>query len=97
MKKSDQTPMERKADFDKRAYSIAEAAKYACRGYGTIRNWILSGQLPCEELPSGRGEGSHIFRLIRKVDLDAFLDKHYNYKDDTDDPCKTNRPPLVLE
>ena len=95
--KKNQKQMEIKPDFNKRAFSISETAAYACRGYGTVRNWILSGLLPCEELPPGRGKGSHIFRLIRKTDLDAFLAKHYNYKDDTDDPCKTNRPPLVLE
>ena len=59
---------------DKRAFTITEAAEYACVSRGTLRNWVVSGLLPYEELPS-RGDGSHKFRLIRKLDLDDFLNK----------------------
>lgn len=61
----------------KRAFTISEAAEYACVSRGTLHNWIVSGLLPFEVLPS-RGEGSHKFRLIRKLDLDDFLDKSYH-------------------
>jgi len=59
----------------KRAFSMSEAAEYACVSRGTVHTWVVSGMLPCENLPS-RGDGSHKFRRIRKSDLDAFLDKH---------------------
>lgn len=61
----------------KRALNIAEAALYACVSRGTLNNWLVSGILPFEELP-GRGDGSHRFRLIRKADLDAFLECCYH-------------------
>ena len=61
----------------KRALNIDEAAKYVGVSRGTLTNWILSGLVPFEELP-GRGSGSHKFRLIRKSDLDAFLEQHYH-------------------
>ncbi len=60
----------------KRAFTISEAAEYACVSEGTIRNWVNSQIISFEELP-GRGNGSHKFRLIRKSDLDKFLDKNY--------------------
>ena len=60
----------------KRAFSINEAAEYACVSRATMQNWIASRWVPFEELP-GRGEGSRKFRLIRKLDLDLFLNKHY--------------------
>ena len=49
---------------DKRAFTMKEAAEYACESEATVRNWIVSGISPFEELP-GRGNGSHKFRLIR--------------------------------
>ena len=61
----------------KRALTIAEAAEYACVSEGTVRNWINSRIIPFEVLP-GRGNGLHKFRLIRKSDLDKFLDKNYH-------------------
>ena len=61
----------------KRAFTITEASEYACVSEGTIRNWINSQIISFEELPS-RGNGSHKFRLIRKGDLDKFLDKNYH-------------------
>ena len=64
-------------EINKRAFTIAEAAEYACVSRGTLTCWITSGQLPYEDLP-GRGDGSHKFRLIRKQDLDEFLDRHYS-------------------
>ena len=60
----------------KRAFNMCEAAEYSCVSRGTLTGWITNGLLPCEELP-GRGDGSHKFRLIRKLDLDEFLEKHY--------------------
>jgi excisionase family DNA binding protein len=69
---------------NKRALSIAEAARYACVSRGTIENWLTKGILPCEELPS-RGNGAYRFRRIRKQDLEEFLDKSY-YKTES----KTN-------
>jgi len=61
----------------KRAFTVAEAARYACVSRGTVEFWLERGLLPVEELP-GRGNGSHRFRRIRKADLDAFLDRHYS-------------------
>ena len=61
---------------NKRAFTISEAAEYACVSRGTVINWITSGLLPFEELPS-RGDGSHKFRLIRRADIDQFFDEHY--------------------
>lgn len=62
---------------NKRAFNIKETAKYACVSEGIVRNWITSGLIPYEELP-GKGNGSRKFRLIRKRDLDNFLNIHYN-------------------
>jgi excisionase family DNA binding protein len=60
--------------FEKRAFSIAEAALYACVSRGTIEGWLARGLIPFEELP---GSGAYRFRRIRKVDLDVFLEgKH---------------------
>ncbi len=60
----------------KRAFTIVECAEYVGVSPGTVRNWIVSGILPFEELP-GRGNGAHKHRLIRKSDLDVFLDAYY--------------------
>ena len=62
---------------NKRALTIAESAAYACVSEGIVRNWITSGLISYEELP-GKGNGSRKFRLIRKSDLDGFLNIHYN-------------------
>ena len=62
--------------IDKRAFSINEAAEYACVSRATVENWLIRGILPFEELPS-RGNGAYCFRRIRKTDLDTFLNKHY--------------------
>lgn len=61
---------------NKRALTITEAAEYTGISEAAVRNWIVSGLIPYEELP-GRGNGYHKFRLIRKTDLDDFLEKHY--------------------
>ena len=79
---------------NKRAYTIPEAAEYACVSRGTLRNWMVSGLLPYEELPS-RGNGSHRFRLIRKLDLDEFLDKSY-FKN-KEDNNKTSDKLILLQ
>jgi len=62
---------------NRRAFTITEAARYACVSRGTIKNWLLSGALPHEELPS-RGKGKYCFRRIRKDDLDELLNKFYH-------------------
>lgn len=63
--------------YNKRAFTIAEAADYACVSRATLHNWIVTKLLPYEELP-GRGDGYHKFRLIRKCDLDLFLNENYH-------------------
>jgi len=60
--------------IEKRAFSIAESAEYACISRGTLEHWLAEGLLPYEELP-GRGSKQR-FRRIRKKDLDAFLDQN---------------------
>lgn len=62
--------------FNKRAFSMKEAAEYACVSRSMIENWLAWGILPYEELPS-RGKGAYCFRRIRKKDLDDFLNKYY--------------------
>lgn len=62
--------------IEKRALTISEAAEYACVSRGTVKNWLVSGILPVEELP-GRGEGTQKFIRIRRDDLDEFLDSCY--------------------
>ena len=61
---------------EKRAFTLSEAAEYACVSQSTIKNWLAKGMLPYEELPS-RGIGHHRFRRIRKDDLDEFLNQFY--------------------
>jgi hypothetical protein len=68
---------------EKRAFTLAEAAAYACVSRGTVHTWIVTGLVPFEELP-GRGGGLHRFRRIRKSDLDVFLDKHFHSPKDSD-------------
>ena len=63
-------------DHNKRAFTIDEAADYACVSRGTIENWMAKGILPYEELPSG-GNGVYSFKRIRKVDIDGLLDDNY--------------------
>jgi len=60
----------------KRAFSVSEAAEYACVGRSTLEGWITKRLLPYEELP-GRGDNKYRFLRIRKKDIDAFLDSHY--------------------
>lgn len=46
---------------NKRALTIGEAAEYACVSRSTVQNWLISGKLPYEELPS-IGSGTYCFR-----------------------------------
>ncbi len=62
--------------YNKRAFTIKEAADYACVGRTTVENWLKKGLLPYEELP-GRGEGLYHYRRVRKKDLDDFINKFY--------------------
>ena len=57
----------------KRAFTIKEAAEYACVSRGTIETWVAKGILPFEELP-GTGKKQR-FRRIRKKDMDELLDR----------------------
>ena len=59
---------------EKRAFTITEAAEYACVSRGTIENWLAKGLLKYEELP-GNGAKQRFIR-IRKKDLDEFLDQY---------------------
>ncbi|MFC1551927.1 helix-turn-helix domain-containing protein [Candidatus Latescibacterota bacterium] len=68
--------LKKKTSSTKRALTISEAAEYACVSEATMRNWIKSGLIPYEDLPS-HGNGIYKFRLIRRIDLDIFLNKHY--------------------
>jgi len=77
---------------DKRALTIAEAAKYTCVSRGTLELWITKRLLAFEELP-GQGNGRKRFRRIRKSDLDEFLEKHYK---DALSPIKPEKKPLEL-
>ena len=79
---------------NKRALTIAESAVYACVSEGIVRNWITSGLIPYEELP-GKGNGSRKFRLIRKRDLDNFLNIHY-HEPGKKKPAKTNNKLVLL-
>ena len=59
--------------IEKRAFTVTEAAEYACVSRGTLNNWLAKGLLKYEELP-GNGEKQRFIR-IRKKDLDEFLDR----------------------
>ena len=76
-----------------RAFNIAEAARYAHVSRGTIESWIHKNLIAYEELPN-TGKGIHKFRLIRKADLDAFLDKCYHA---TPVPTKQNKTKTLNE
>ena len=61
-------------NYDKRAFTISNAADYACVSRGIIESWLAKGLIPFEELP---GSGAYRFRRIRKADLDEFLAGKY--------------------
>jgi excisionase family DNA binding protein len=63
-----------KDTFEKRAFTIAEAAEYCCVSRGIVENWLTKGLIRYEELP-GTGNKQR-FRRIRKIDLDTFLDQN---------------------
>ena len=58
----------------KRALTIAETAEYVGVSYQTVRGWLTRSLLPFEQFPS-RGRGTKRFILIRRVDLDTFLNE----------------------
>ena len=72
---------------------LSQAAEYVGVSRATIQNWIVSGLIAFESLP-GRGDGTHKFRLIRKTDLDAFLDGNYHQPKESGKP--ENREKLTL-
>jgi len=61
----------------KERLTISEAASYCAVSRSTVIDWITRKILPCEELPS-RGKGRYHFRRIRIIDLEKFLNEHYN-------------------
>ena len=63
-----------KDKIEKRAFTVTEAAEYACVSRGTIENWLAKGLLKYEELP-GNGTKQRFIR-IRKKDLDELLDRY---------------------
>ena len=85
--------VEKNDKFNKRAFTIKEAAQYACVSEATVRNWIIKGLLPYVEMP-GSGDGKYRFRRIRKNDLDDFLDRLYNGIDN--DKNKKSDKELIL-
>jgi len=85
--------MKPKTTTPKRAFTIAEASEHACVSEATIRNWLVSGLLPYEELP-GCGTGVNKMRRIRRCDIDEFLDRHY-HKQNHSGRIKSQEP-LVL-
>ena len=78
--------------FDKRAYTIKEAAEYACVSRGIIEGWMASNLLPYEELPR---KGKYRLRRIRKDDLDAFLEACRQRDSQTKIADNTNKPILL--
>lgn len=76
-----------------RALNISDAAKYIGVSRGSLMTWIHAGLIPYEQLP-GRGDGSHQFRLLRKSDIDMFLNKHYS--DSKGDMSKNSRGMIFL-
>ncbi len=74
----------------KRAFTIAETAEYACVSRATVDNWLARGDLPFEEQPSA-GKEIYKFRRIRKTDLDDFLNKFYS-QPKTRDHNRKNSP-----
>ena len=62
---------------DRRALTVAEAARYVCVSRSTMENWLAKGLIPYEELP-GSGTATHRFRRVRKMDIDEFLDRCYS-------------------
>ena len=78
---------------NKRAFTIKEAAEYACVSRGTLENWISKGLLPFEELP-GRGTGTYCFKRIRKEDIDTLLSRYY--RRNKPNPKKELRDELIL-
>ena len=80
----------------KRALNVTEAARFVGVSRGTIMNWLISGILPFEELP-GRGDGSHRFRLIRRSDLDAFLERYYHSPSENEETKIEQNEIILLE
>jgi len=81
--------------FDKRAFTIKEAAEYACVSRSTVENWLTKGMLPYEELPN-LGEGKYRFRRVRRHDLDKFLERLYS-GNDHDETGKADKKPIFLQ
>ena len=83
-----------KGNQEKRAFSISEAAKYACVSRAILDSWVVKGHLPYEELP-GTGTGHQKFRRIRKNDLDTFLERCYHRDKDIRD--KSSKDGIFLQ
>ncbi len=65
---------EEKSNNLKRAFTVSEAAGYACVSRGTLEHWLSKRLLPFEELPC-TGTKQRL-RRIRKKDLDEFLEQN---------------------
>ena len=69
--------------YHKRALNIKETAEYVGVSRGVINNWLDACLLPCEELPgidhdkNCNNKKTRRLRLIRKVELDKFLDRYH--------------------
>ena len=63
--------------YNKRAFTIKEAAEYIGVSRGIIHHWIDIRILPYEEFP-GTGKIKRRFRLIRKHEIERFLEKFHN-------------------
>jgi excisionase family DNA binding protein len=62
-------PKEQDSDFKQEWFTPSEAARYLRVSRQTIYNYIKQGFLPYYQLKSGGG------RRIKKIDLDALLEK----------------------
>jgi excisionase family DNA binding protein len=68
---------EKQTLLNKRALSIKEAAEYIGVSCGIIYHWLNKDILPYEEFP-GTGKMKRKFRLIRKSEIDKFLEKNHH-------------------
>ncbi len=63
--------------YNKRALTIKETSEYIGVSRGIIHHWLDIGILPYEEFP-GTGKVKLGFRLIRKHEIERFLEKFHN-------------------
>jgi excisionase family DNA binding protein len=78
----------------KRAFTISEAAEYACVSRGTVDHWLAKRLLPFEELPC-TGTIQRL-RRIRKKDLDEFLERNLVHTPEPPQKVKQSHTGLYL-